>query len=182
MRFLTSKTSFSAFIFSQAQIGPKNFEKIHRTVFSYYKWPWIFSEFLELMYASEKSLKFWMNYQGHRNVTATIYRKFQWFFKCKADISSKILHQLNIFWAIGVVKKLTSLSIWGCYSNTTARFATVDHVQKYDYIYRYIYAIYIHMTLVYISRRMFLHVFLMFVRWCDFYLILGSKLVWFWYI
>ena len=36
MRFLTSKTSFSAFIFPQAQIGPKNFEKIHKTVFSYY--------------------------------------------------------------------------------------------------------------------------------------------------
>ena len=51
MRFLTSKTSFSAFIFSQAQIGPKNSEKIHRTVFSYYGWPWIFSEFLELIYA-----------------------------------------------------------------------------------------------------------------------------------
>ena len=33
MRFLTSKTSFSAFIFSQAQIGPKNSEKINRTVF-----------------------------------------------------------------------------------------------------------------------------------------------------
>ena len=29
---------------------------------------------------------------------------------CRADISSKILHQLNIFWATGVVKKLTSLS------------------------------------------------------------------------
>ena len=65
--FLTSKTCFAAFIFFHAKFCFKNSEKIHRSVFYYHKWPWIFSEFLESICVSEKSLKITLDdsFRGH---------------------------------------------------------------------------------------------------------------------
>ena len=59
-----NKTEKTWFWGLKADICFKNVKKIHRSVYFYEKWPWICPEFFESICASDKSLKFSIEWHG----------------------------------------------------------------------------------------------------------------------
>ena len=62
--------------YSQAQRSPKNSERNHVSELFYYKYPWIFSEFLVLTCVSEKSLKILVGWSNDVSMTTTYISNF----------------------------------------------------------------------------------------------------------
>ena len=78
MTFFNAVTNFSRNLLDRLL---SNFNHIFYSNFNYvsyksYRWPWIFPEFLKLMYAWEKSLKFSINCRGDYSMTSIIHSKF----------------------------------------------------------------------------------------------------------